>query len=163
MVAVGLAAGIAGVLVTMPADASTARAHHHGCVTFKNLTETVLNATYDDADPKGYSLGDSGSWHNQLTDSRGRVVADVTGNSHVLFAQGDVLWTHQDNTDTLADGSVVRSIGVTNVNDLVAGKDESLKAWGLTGKYEGWIGTRSFRLTDVEDVYDSSLTLCPNR
>ncbi|MFE2218483.1 hypothetical protein ACFW93_42045 [Streptomyces canus] len=163
LAAVALTASVAGVLVGAPASASATGGAGSGCVVFKHLTETVLNATYNDALPTGYSLGDSGSWHNQLTDRNGKVVADVVGASHVLFQTGDELWTEQDNTDTLADGGVVRSVGVTSVTDLVAGEKQTIKAWGLTGKYEGMIGERSFRLTDVEDVYESSLRLCPRR
>ncbi|MEU9291529.1 hypothetical protein AB0D57_44685 [Streptomyces sp. NPDC048275] len=160
LVAAAVTASVAGVLVGVPASASATGTAGSGCVVYRNLTEHVLSATYDDAPPAGYSVGDGGSWHNELTDRSGKVVADAVGNSRVLFQTGDELWTEQDNTDTLANGAVVRSVGVTSVNDLTAGVKQTIEAWGLSGRYEGWRGERSFKLTG-EDVYESSLWLCP--
>ncbi|MGP3972107.1 allene oxide cyclase barrel-like domain-containing protein [Streptomyces sp. 6N223] len=154
-----VSAGVtASLFAAAPAGASAAEAGRGGCVVFDNLTETVLEATYDDVAPEGISVGDGGTWHNTLTTEDGEFLADVTGSSRALFEVGEELYTLQDNTDTLADG-VVRSVGVTETFSLIDGEKQSIPAWGVSGRYAGLVGERTFQKTG-EDVYVSSLRLC---
>jgi hypothetical protein len=139
-----------------PAIASAAASS--GCVVYDNLTEKVLESHYDDQAPAGYSVGDSGTFHNQLIKD-GVVIADVTGTSHAVYQSGDHLYTIMENKDVYKDG-VVQALGINDTSALIAGEKLSIPAVGLSGKLKGKIGTRSYQRTATDGVYTSSLKLC---
>jgi hypothetical protein len=163
--AIAIAAGLlavvpstAGTAAATPTAAARAAHKHSGRIDFYPLTEKVLSANYDDEDPAGYSVGDSGTWHTQLISADGTVLADATGTSRAIVQGADGLYTVMDNTDVFKDGTVV-SAGLVNTDKLGAGDNISLPAIGMTGRYVGYVGTRSFQRTSVDGVYVSRLTL----
>jgi hypothetical protein len=151
---------LAGVVVAaLPATASTATPGRSRCIVMDNLTEKVLEAGLRDTPPEGYSPGDVGWYKNQLISPRGKVLADVEGTSDIIYVDEDNLWTIMDNTDTFADGAI-RSNGITDATRLLANEWVSVPAVGVSGRYAGKTGTRSFVRTATEGIYDSKIRLC---
>jgi hypothetical protein len=156
--AAGAAALAAIAVVAVPTAASAAPAKPH-CIIFDQLTEKVLAAGFTDLPPAGYSAGDIGTWHNQLITAEGDVIADVNGTSDIVHADASELSVYLQNTDTFVNGEV-RSAGMMNGYALFAGQWVTIPAYGVSGRYQGRVGTRSFRLTSVPNVYQANLTLC---
>ncbi|MFC5667973.1 hypothetical protein ACFP3U_34035 [Kitasatospora misakiensis] len=163
----GAALAIAlGLLVTVPATAGTATAdagrsashHQPKSIDLNPLQEKVLERSYNDVPPTGFSVGDGGTWHTQLTNAAGKVVADTTGTSKAVYQSADGLFTIMDNTDVFKDGSV-HSFGLVNTDKLIAGENIALPVVGGTGRYAGYIGFRSFQRTATEGIYTSRLQL----
>jgi hypothetical protein len=159
----GAAAAVAitaAALVALPGSASSAPDHHNRCAVYLGLTEKVLESHYDDQPPTGFSVGDGGSYVNQLITRNGTVVATVSGTSVAVYQDGPQLWTVMTNTDKFADGDVIAA-GLNDVTALMAGEWLSLPAKGVSGKLAGMTGTRSFKKRiDTPDLYDSKLVLC---
>ncbi|MFF1909359.1 hypothetical protein [Kitasatospora sp. NPDC058218] len=165
----GAALAIAlGLLVTVPATAATASAdagrsaaanrHQPRSIDLDRLQEKVLERSYNDVPPTGFSVGDGGTWHTQLSNSDGKVIADTTGTSKAVYQGSDGLFTIMDNTDVLKDGSV-HSFGLVNTDKLIAGENIALPVVGGTGRYAGYIGFRYFQRTATEGIYVSRLLL----
>ncbi len=150
-----VATSVAGM---MPADASPAPRQHR-CATYDNLTEKVIDAGFTDVPPAGYTVGDLGKWHNQLISQSGEVLADAVGGSRVDFADGTTLLVYQWNTDTFKDGAV-KEAGLTDGNALLTGEKISIPAVGISGRYRGMTGFRTFQATAVDGIYNSQLMLC---
>jgi hypothetical protein len=157
MAAVPAAAGTASA-ATPGAAARVAHPRTPAAIDYYPLQEKVLSATYDDEPPTGYSVGDGGTWHNQLIDAHGTVIADVTGTSKALYEDSSGLYEVMDNTDVLKDGTV-HSAGLVNNNDLTDGKTVTLPAVGVSGRYKGYVGIRTFQRTSTDNVYLSRLEL----
>src|SRR5262249_50966420 len=155
--AVAVAVAVATV-AAQPIAASAAPARSH-CIVFDQLTEKVLQAGFNDLPPAGYSPGDVGTWHNQLISASGAVIADVNGSSLIVAVSASQLPTSLQNTDTFVNGEV-RSAGMMDAYAVLAGKWISIPAFGVSGRYQGKVGTRSFRMTSVPNVYEANLTLC---
>lgn len=166
-VAVGLTVAVPAAAGSASAATPAAASHHAhprmiAQIDFYPLQEKVLAATYDDVAPAGFSVGDGGTWHNELIDASGTVIADVTGTSKAIYQAPDGLYTVMDNTDVLADGSV-HSEGLVNNDELSAGENITLPAIGVSGRYKGYAGIRTFQRTDTENVYLSRLELWKTR
>ncbi|MFG2846346.1 hypothetical protein ACGF12_24705 [Kitasatospora sp. NPDC048296] len=158
-----------GLLVTVPATAGTASAdpgqsaaahhrHQPRSIDLYPLQEKVLERTYTGNPATGFKVGDGGTWHSQLSDADGEVISDTRGTSLAVYQGADGLYTIMDNTDVLEDGTV-HSYGLVNTNKLMAGENIMLPVVGGTGRYEGYIGFRSFQKTTTEGMYNSRIQL----
>ena len=156
--AVVLALAVSAV-TAVPANAAPAPDKPH-CIVYDNLTEKVLTASFTDVPPEGYSVGDLGRWDNNLISADGVVLAEAIGGSIVKYNNEEQgLGVYQWNTDTFANG-VVKEAGMTDGWALLAGEWISIPAWGVSGKYRGLVGTRSFKRTSEDGIYQSKLELC---
>jgi hypothetical protein len=115
-------------------------------VSLDGLKEVVISLTYNDVPPAGPSVGDTGTYVDDLYAADGTEIGQVTGTAHILYqdpASGD-LYSLYDQTITLPGGTV-HAEGLVNVEDEIAGDWVSVPAWGTSGKYLGLVGTRSWQ------------------
>jgi hypothetical protein len=115
-------------------------------VSFDNLQEVVISLTYNDVPPAGPSVGDTGTYVDDLYTADGTEIGVVTGTADILYqdpASGD-LYSLYNQSITLPGGTI-HAEGLVNVDDEIAGDWVTVPAWGTGGKYRGLIGTRSWQ------------------
>ena len=166
--AAALGALVALPLSTLtPTSAAGATVEPHDCEIHNNLTETIVEKHYTFPDPSNppqnsrLQVGHEVYFKAELRDRQGNWVATSKGHSHVPYRDDnvDVILQNAQETITLRDG-VIRTSGVYSVTPNNYNEWNSIPAVGISGRYKGMIGARTFQITALGASLNASLYLC---
>lgn len=137
------------------------------CVVHNNLKETIVEKYPIFPDPahppvnSRLQVGHQVYFKAELRDEAGNWVATSKGYSYVPYRDDnvDVILQNAQETIHLADG-VIRTSGVYSVTPGNFNQWNSISAVGISGRYQGMHGSRTFQITTLGASLNAALYLC---
>jgi hypothetical protein len=157
------AAASAAVLVAEPSAAWAGPGKHRDCIVYSGLTEVTHLSITDGGEP-GEGAGDVVDFHTELLDADGDLVGRNVGRA-VVFADPATgrLKEFVTGIDYLPGGTVA-SAGTIDLISAVSGQEQSIGAVGVSGRFRGKVGARTFRLIErtspIESISESGVSVC---
>jgi hypothetical protein len=133
-----------------------------GCVSRTDMVEKAFIVKRQDRTLPGTSSGDIATFRDDLYNSDGRRIGVSKGTALMYILPTDILQMI-DGYDIYGDG-VVYVAGASSITAALRGEIVTISATGVSGRYRGKVGVRTFQLIGQEpdhNVYRSSLTVCP--
>jgi hypothetical protein len=152
-----VALGAAG----LPGSAAAATESRQACVQIDDLDEVTVARTHDDAAPEGLSVGDIGTYTNEMRDADGNLVGTVYGRVEMVYqnpVNGHVIGKYTEDIE-FTNGGEVSTIGLGDINDMLEGGSVYVALEGTAGEYEGYRGYRQWDFQTRELVI-AHFTMC---
>ncbi|MBN6037089.1 hypothetical protein [Amycolatopsis sp. 195334CR] len=157
------------VSLVVPATAGAAESTGvpHDCVNHNNLSELIVEKYPIFPDPSNppvgsrLQVGHQVYFKAELRDQAGNWVATSKGYSYVPYRDDkeDVILQYAQETIELTDG-VIRTSGVYSVTPNNYNEWNYISAEGVSGRYVGMIGARTFQITQLGLSLNAGLYLC---
>jgi Allene oxide cyclase barrel like domain len=157
---------------TGDAPARNAQAAQRGCVTFDNLTEVIYQSHYSVANGQFPSVGETADYSDWFFDQQTsaasgtvdihrKLIGVVHGHATVpgTNAAGHVVEAATEHI--VLPGGTVEVSGSFDTAEMFAGKWITGPAKGISGRYRGMTGTRSFQLIKPAALLNAKIELCP--
>ncbi|MFH8386123.1 hypothetical protein ACH4E7_35270 [Kitasatospora sp. NPDC018058] len=108
----------------------------------------------------GIGVGDGATFTNEITTADGEHLAELTGAVTIVHVRpGDHrIFGFYREFLTFADGTA-RTMGIVDITATMAGQGQSIDAYGLSGRYRGTAGSRSYLQTDKPDTFHAEIVL----
>jgi hypothetical protein len=103
--------------------------------------------------------GDGADFRNEISTQDG-LLTTLSGSVTIVDippANQHLIGFYREELDL--DDGVVRTVGIVDLTDTIMGAEQVIEAFGVSGRYRGLIGTRSFKATTMPDTYDATIIL----